>query len=253
MKKFSVIVLAILIISVFILRRGPETTAAISALAKKGIAAGGTLKYRIYLLGILPAAEATFTREAVEDYNGRKVYHLHAQAASFKFLSAFFKGSTVFDSYIDMQQLTPVLFKEKIFISGKPEINRQIIYDQLEEFMLSGGVKRQIFADTQDPLSLIFNLRRMDFAAAREFEFNINTNEKNYILKGRARPAEVTVNKRSYKLAFLKSEISRREKNNPYHRSSVDIVMLSGYDNLPVLIKVFAGGFYLTVKLVGIE
>jgi hypothetical protein len=83
---------------------------------------------------------------------------------------------------------------------------------------------------------------------------NINTNQKNYILEGSAREEGLTLQGKSYNLVYAKSQIRRREKNNPYHRSRINIVLLkSDSENIPILIKVFASGFPITARLVEIK
>jgi len=77
---------------------------------------------------------------------------------------------------------------------------------------------------------------------------NINTNQKNYILKGRATPKEMLIKGKAYKTVILEASISRRDKN-PYHKSSIKMVLLRGKENTPILIKVFASGVFLSAGL----
>jgi len=213
----------------------------------------GDLQYRINFMGVIPAGEATFAKEKVEEYDGRQVYHLTATARNLPIFSKFFKSYASVDSYIDMQQLSPVLFRQKLVVTGRDDLNREIAYDQKEGIMSIAGVRRQILPDTQDPLSAIFNIRRMDFAQVKEFDLNINTNQKNYLLKGIAYPKDISINNKTYRIVLLRAEISRRDKN-PYHKSKITMVLLKQKEgSIPIFIKVFASGALINVRLVEIK
>lgn len=222
-------------------------------LAKKGALHPGELRYRIYLLGVLPVGEAVLKKEKTEEYEGRRIYHLSAEAKSLGFFSKLFSGAAVIDSYVDPQKLNPVLFKQKITVAGRQDINKEVIYDQENNTLLLNGVRRQIMPDTQDPLSAVLNLKQTDFNRLKEFEMNINTNQKNYILEGAvAKESTLSINQKDYKTVLVKACIQRRDKN-PYHKSNITMVFLKEKENIPILIKVFASGFLINAKLVNIE
>lgn len=224
----------------------------ISGLAKKGDIEPGELRYRIYLLGIFPVGEAILGVQKLEQYQGQAVYHLSATAKSSNVFSKLFSGSAALDSYVDIKQFTPIVFKQKIAISGNQGIDREITYDQKSGTMSIEGVKRQILPDTQDPLSAMFNLKHLNFDKIKEFEMNLNTNQKNYILKGTAIQQEILINKKIYKIVSAKAEIRRRD-NNPYHKSNISIVLLKEKENTPILIKVFASGVLINARLIAIK
>jgi hypothetical protein len=225
----------------------------IARLEKDGDIKTGELRFRINFMYVMPAGEAIFAKEKAEEYKGSQVYHLAATAQSLPIYSMFFKSYAVVDSYIDMQQLSPVLFRQKLVVTGRDDLNREIAYDQKEGIMSIAGVRRQILPNTQDPLSAIFNIRRMDFNKVKEFEVNINTNQKNYILKGKAYPKDISINNKTYKIVLLRAEISRRDKN-PYHKSKITMVLLRQKEgSIPVFIKVFASGALINARLVDIK
>jgi hypothetical protein len=114
------------------------------------------------------------------------------------------------------------------------------------------GVKRQILPATHDPLSAIHYLTQKDLSALKEIEMNINTNQKNYMLKGTVEQKELSLREKSYVLYVARAEIKRRD-NNPYHKSSVSIVFLKDKENIPILIKIAASGIFINVKLVDIR
>jgi len=252
MKKWLLLFIVIILGLAFVVYNNSNIKSITSGLDKKGDIKSGELRYRIYLFGILPVGEAVFGVEKIEQYKGQTVYHLNASAKSLNAFSKFFKGRAVLDSYIDIKQLTPLVFKEKIAISGKQGIDREITYDQKNGIMSIAGVKRQILPDTQDPLSAIFNLKRFNFDKIKDIEMNINTNHKNYIVKGTAVQREISINKKIYKIVSAQAEIRRRDKN-PYHKSSITIVLLKEKENIPILIKVFASGVLINARLIDIK
>jgi len=253
MKKILLILVAgLILISIFAFYYNNNPKVIISFLLKKGGFKQGDLIYRVNLFGIIPVANAVFKAERIEEYNGQKVYHLSATAQSLKIFSKFFSGYAALDSYIDIQTHNPILFKEKTIITDKKAVNKEVLYDHKNGVMNISGVKRQIFPDTQDPLSSIFNIRSMNFDNKKDLEMNMNTNQKNYILKGTAQHKDISVNKKIYKTVFLRADIRRKDKN-PYHQSKITMVLLKEKENIPILIKVFASGFLINAKLVDIN
>lgn len=252
MKKIVIFFLIIAIFCVITANINNNPRIIISNLLKKHNIRDGQLHYRFYLFGFLPVGNAIFDAAKLETYRGQKVFHLSVAADSLKIFAKFFSGSVTLDSYIDSQKYYPILYKEKISLSGKPDINKEVFYYQENEIMSIAGVKRTISPNTQDSLSAIFNLRRMDFDKIRDFEINLNTNQKNYILIGAAKPNDLQIGEKTFEAVLLKAEISRKDKN-PYHRSKIEMVLLKEANNIPILIKVFASGILVNAKLVDIN
>jgi hypothetical protein len=220
---------------------------------KSGEFSSQVLKYRIYVFGIFPVGEANFYKAKVEKVNEKDLLHIKGTAKTSNMIAPFFKSEATLDSYIDLINFNPVLFKQKLVISDKPNQDKEIIYKQKQGFMILEGSKRQICSNTQDPLSLVFNLGRMDFDKNKEINMNINTKQKNYYFKGlveKKQDKSKAINRNIY---LVKSEIRRRDKNNPYHQSKVSIWFVKGDDNIPILINVFASGVIINVRLIGVE
>ena len=210
------------------------------------------LNYRLYLFGVLPVANAVFNADELTEYKGEKVYHLSGKAETLKYLAKFFSAGGSADSYVDMQKFNPSVFKQKYSISGKPDVEKEVFYDQKANTMTASGISRQILPDTQDPLSALFNIRRMDFSKIKVFDINFNTNQKNYAIKGTVSLKETSLNGKAATLATLEGSIFRRDKN-PYHKSSISMVLWKEMGNAPVLIKVFAGGILMNARLTDIK
>lgn len=253
MKKISLAVLAVIILlSAFIFYNNNSPRLIISSLSRKSNIKSGELVYRVNLFGAIPAGDAILKVERLEEYNGQKVYHLSATANSLRCWAKVFAADAVLDSYIDTQTYNPILFKQKAIFSNGKNINKEVLYDQKSGIMTTNKEKRSILPNTQDPLSLIFNIKHMDLDKIKEFETNINTNQKNYLFKGTAQSKDISINNKIYKIVFLQANISRRDKN-PYHKSSISMVLLRERDNIPILINVFASGMLINAKLIDIE
>ena len=252
MKNILLVLLTAAIISGFIIHNNNDPAVIIAHLAKKEKIGSGELVYRIYFMGLIPLGEATLKRENAETYNGQNVYHLSAAARSAKYFSKIFSATAELDSYINTQTFNPVLFKQKVLVSNKSETQKEISYNQQNNTMTIGNTQRQIFPDTQDPLSAIYNLRRVDFNKTKEFRISLNTYKKNYLLEGKAEIKEERIANRIFHLILTQAQI-RRHDGNPYHKSRVSIILLKEGGNIPVLIKISASGALINAKLIGIE
>ncbi|MBM3255174.1 MAG: DUF3108 domain-containing protein [Candidatus Omnitrophica bacterium] len=249
MKKIIISILLLAVFLVFWARYNNDPGNILSNLLKRGDLRQGELVYGISLFGFIPLGEAIFKEAKEEELNGRKVYHLSASAKSLKIIAPFLSGTVNLDSYIDRESLNPLVFKQEIFVRGKNDLIREASYDQAQGVMTLAGVRRQVLPNTQDHLSAIYNLRRMDFDKLKDYDININTNQKNYSLKGKSQAGQIALKGKIYKTTFLEASISRRDKN-PYHKSTMSMLLLKDEGNLPIMIKAFASGAVINVKLI---
>ncbi|TRZ95028.1 DUF3108 domain-containing protein [bacterium] len=252
MKKNLLILFLVLFTLTLLIRYNNDPKNVILSILKQGNLNAGNLTYRVNFLGIIPVAEATLSQNDEELYKGTKVYHLKATARSLKYLDVIFRGSATIDSYVDTKTLNPIFFKQELLSPGKEKENKEICYDQDNNTMTRDGVSRLILPNTQDPLSLIYNIRKINFDKIKEVEYNINTNQKNYIFKAKAKIKDITVHNKSYKIVLLKGDIRRRDKS-PYHQTKISMIILKEAGNLPVLINVLASGVPINVRLSGIK
>jgi hypothetical protein len=251
MKKFLILIIIVIIFCVFSFHNNNNPKIIISRLLKMGDIHSGELKYRVYMFGIVPVGEATFGVAKEEEYEGGKVLHLSASAKSLNYFAKIFSAQATLDSYIDMQQFSPMFFRQEINISGKSQVVKEVFYDQRNGVMSIGNIKRHIPPNTNDPLSAAFNLRKTDFDKVKELELNLNTNQKTYTVKGTAIQQKISINNNPFNITTLNVDIFRKDKN-PYHKSSVTM-LLTKEENIPVLIKVFASGIFISAKLVDIK
>ena len=251
-KKIAILILGCATAAVLIANYNHNPAGIIADLEKHGDIRPGTLRYRLNLFGFLPFGEATLALPREEELDGVRVYHLSAVAGTAGIISRVFRGDCAFDSYVDAGSFSPLLFKQKITVTGKGEVNKEASYDQKEGVMSIAGTKRTIFPPTYDPLSAVFYIRRMDLEKQKGFQLNINSNQKNYVLNCAAVHKNLSVRGERHGITMVRGYISRRDKN-PYHKSRIEVVLLEDADNIPLLIKAFAGGIMVSARLVEIK
>lgn len=250
LKKILFILTGVIILSaVIVYHHNTEPGAIISRLALKDNSEFHILRYRINLFGVIPVGVAEFLAIQPDEFKGNKAYHLIANATSLDYIAGIFKGKVSLDSYVDREKFTPFVFRQKIEIANKPEISKEIIYDQKNTVMQVNGVRRKILPNTYDSLSAIFLFMKMDLALTKNFDISINNNKKNYILEGTTFAQAKSVNKSIYRLVTASGQLRRRDKN-PYHKTTLKIVFLQGKNNIPISINVFASGVLLNACLI---
>lgn len=254
MKKIILILIAVLLVflGTSLLLKNMSQRRMITELVDRKGEGVLTLHYRVYMLGLFPVGEAWIKKESQEDYEGRKVYHINGLARTNRFFSAFFSGEAEVDSLVDIASINPVIFRQRIYVKNKYDLKKEASYDQDKGVMTSGGVSRVIPPDTKDPLSAFLYLKRMSSGMLKDFEININTNQKTYILKGVSEIKEAVLGKNRFELARLNAQIMRRDKN-PYHRSNISMLLVRVKENIPVKISVFSGGFFVQALLTDIN
>ncbi|MFC1674343.1 DUF3108 domain-containing protein [Candidatus Omnitrophota bacterium] len=252
-KKILLIILlsAIVIIALTYYNHSEYKSVAYS-LAVQPKLQSGDLKYKIYFFGIFPVGEAVFSDKGIREFNGTQVRHLTASASSSTIFSRFFSVHAILDSFLDLEDENPLLFRQRLLVTGKEDSLKEITYDQKQHVMTLEGVRREILPGTQDALSAMFRLRGIDFDKSSKIEMNINTNQKNYLLEGAAEARVLSLVGQRCEIITAKAKIRRRDKN-PYHKSMVTFVLFKGEENIPILIKVFASGVVVTAKLIDIE
>jgi hypothetical protein len=220
----------------------------IARLIEKDAGAIKELRYRLFIFGLIPVGEAVITQGGQESYQGQKVYRLSAQARTGRLVSVFFSAQAETESLVETAGLNPLLFRQRIAVKNKNEILKEVRYDQKQGIMTLGQESRIIPIGTKDPLSALAYLERLDLDAEKDVQLYINTNQKTYVFKGTSESKKILLKQKAFYLARLNAHISRRDKN-PYHKSSISIVLLRLDKNIPLKINVFASGFLLEALL----
>jgi len=207
------------------------------------------LLYCVKFFGILPVGEAILYPVKEDTYQGKEIYYLEAEAYPYAYLARLFKFKAKIQSYIERKNRLPIFFNQEIE-AGEKSDRKEVFYDQERQIMTLRKEERTILPSTYEPLSAILNLRKMDFDTQKEFDLNINTNQKNYAMQG------TVLSKRQVPQGnfwIIRSQIQRRDKNNPYHRSKVSLYLLDNPARTPFLIEVFASGAYIVAKLIDVR
>lgn len=208
---------------------------------------------RVNYLGFLPVGEAKLENKGEQILEGRKIYHLSAQASVLEFFSKFFNAKAQVNSYIDKEKMHTLKFTQTLIIPDKPKEEKEILYNQNDNVMELEGVRRQILPDTQDPLSAIFYIQHQNFELGKAFDVNINTNQKNYqfYIKITGKE-EYTLGTDKVGVWVLEGIIRRRDKN-PYHKTTMKLWILDSPAKIPILIKAMSNIGVVTARLINID
>jgi len=208
---------------------------------------------KLKALGVIPVGTARLEELGIETLEGAKVHHLKAVAETLPYFSKFFKAKAEADSYVDFKNLYSLKFVQHAQTPGDYDYNRKIIYDQRRKIMKIGETEREILDNTQDPLSAIFYIRKQEFEVGKEFNVNINTNQKNYLLAAKIIDyKEINISGEKTGIWLLGAEVKRRGKSRR-HRTSVKIWFLDNKTKTPILIRVMASGGLIKARLIDLE
>jgi len=211
------------------------------------------LVYRVDFQGLIPTGDATLENKGEELYLGRKVYHLSARADILNFYSRIYNAQAQVDSYIDAVKLYTLKFTQTLILPNKPKDEKVVLYDQEKNFMELKGVKRQILAGSQDPLSAIFYLQHQILEPGKVFDININTNQKNYQLYAKVIGRELyTLDSKKVGVWVLEATIRRRDKN-PYHKTTMKLWLLDNPSKVPIFIRTVTNIGIVTARLIDIK
>lgn len=211
------------------------------------------LAFMVDFQGLIPAGQARLENKGEEFYQDKKVYHLSARAYPLDFYTKFFNAQVQIDSYVDIDKLYTLKFKQSFILPNKTKQEKEVLYDQSKNFMELKGVKRQILPDTQDPLSAIFYIQHQNLELGKVLDLNINTNQKNYQLYAKV------IGRQEYALEAKKigvwvlSVIIRRRDNNPYHKTKMKLWLLDNPSKIPILIKTMSNIGWVSARLISID
>lgn len=208
--------------------------------------------FQVNLLGFIPVGYAKLINQGERTFKQKRVLHLSAEASAVGFISRFFDARAQAESFIEKQQLHSLKFLESTSIPDKPKEEKEVIYDQEAHIMELEGVKRSILPNTQDPLSAMYFMRKQPLKIGKEFDININTNQKNYRLFAEVvKKEEHWITGKNMAVWVLKGDIRRRDKS-PRHSTTMKIWLLDNPSKTPILIKVTTGPASITARLIDI-
>jgi hypothetical protein len=252
MKKGKIILFGILAAAILgvtgmsLYITSPETC--LAQFSTQGLPENPDLQYTLWAFGVIPVGQARISPVRLEQWHMQQLLSINANAETHPALAKFFKASGTVITYADPRTYAPALSIIETRIKGKPTQSKEIEYDQAGKTMRIDNTVRAMQGETLDPLSVLLKLRHMDFSSRKEFEFILNTNQKNYSLKGSVKEKRIRMHGKPVTLYLVKMLVARKDKN-PYHKSSVDFVFLGGKENIPLLFTVRAAGAFATARL----
>ncbi len=154
MKKYILLILTVII-----------TTTTFSQEEKEAFKSGEWLRYKMSYSGFLRAGTAILEVDE-KDLNGKKVYHTKGSGWTSGMIKWFFKVDDVYESYFDINEVKPYVFKRKINEGGYKkhritnfDYNTNKAYIQDFENQKDTTVA---FSNVQDMLSSFYYLRNQD-------------------------------------------------------------------------------------------
>jgi hypothetical protein len=122
------------------------------------------ITYRVYytLAGVyIAAGEAEFTT-ALEQLNGRPVYHITGEGKTYSFYDNFFKVRDKYETFIDTATMQPLKFIRNVFEGGYKKYENVSFNKVTNTAITTDGVFK-VPACVQDVMSSIYYARNIDF------------------------------------------------------------------------------------------
>jgi hypothetical protein len=160
MKSIAGIVFVLLITLSIPLRAGDD----FCGLPNHAFQASESITYRVYytLAGVyIAAGEATFTC-ALEDLNGRPVYHVSGEGKTYSFYDNFFRVRDKYESFIDTNNLQPLKFIRNVN-EGNFKKYENISFNKTAHTAITNSGVFKTPDCIQDVLSSMYYARNIDF------------------------------------------------------------------------------------------
>lgn len=257
-KRNHTVLLALLLLAVLLIAKeandnDPFTIIRNNLRDNKKTSMADPVILRINYLWVIPAGTAKLENKGEEEYLGKKVYHLSAKAWPLAIYSRFFEALAQADSYAAKAGYYTLKFTQSLTLPNKPKEEKEILYDQNNNFMELDGVKRVILPDTHDPLSAIFYIRSREMKEGRIIDININTNQKNYQLYAKVAEKKEYAFKSGKRTVWIVDGVVRRREKSPYHKTTLKMWLLDDAAKTPILIRAMTSIGPITARLSGTE
>ena len=133
-------------------------------LTNKTIHDGEKLNFKVFynLSAVWVAAgEANFTTK-LEKLNGKQVFHITGDGATYKSYDWIFRVRDKYETFIDAETMLPQRFLRNVDEGGY-KIHNDVSFDQVKHKAKSGNKSFNVPACVQDVLSAIFYARNIDY------------------------------------------------------------------------------------------
>ena len=203
---------------------------------------GERISLMVKYLGFIPAGVVRMDVKEVQ-YLGRETYYLACEAKSSRFFSFFCQVHSVFESYMDANNLYSLRFEEHSR-AGRHADERLTVYDQesliaetSEEGKL-GSRKVKIAENTQDFLSALYFLRTRKLEEGDTFTINLNDRKKNYQVEVKVSgKEEVEIPQGRFSAYVVEVKAMRAGKREASPKAAFTIWLSDDERKLPVLIR----------------
>jgi len=227
--------------------------AVLNRLVKQGKLNANTINLQLNYLLIFPAGQAGLHNLGKEEFRKENLLHIRAEARTFDFVKSIFHAKARVDSYIDPKELHSIYFLQHLEMINKPDENKEIQYDQKKHIMTYHGPRgieeRVIDEHAQDPLSAFYYLQNKKFSVGDEFNLSFNTNQKNYLFKGKFISKElIKAGGKEYEVMMAQAHVGRKDRN-PRHQVNFRLwFVVSEGKNIPILVKIMTNLGPIAVK-----
>ncbi|MDD5687069.1 MAG: DUF3108 domain-containing protein [Elusimicrobia bacterium] len=150
----------------------------------------------------------TLEIKGIEDYNGRKAYHIYSEAKSAPFFDTFCKVRDTNESRIDVENFYSLVFEQNIN-EGKHKFNRRTEYDQQKHLAVNNkGESFSIPENVLDVLGAFYWVRLQELKQSEILTANVNSRKKNYKMVIKICDKKtVKVNGKKYKTIVVKPNL----------------------------------------------
>ena len=160
MKSITGIICVLLIAVSVPLRAGDD----FCGIPNHAFQAGESMTFRVYytLAGVyIAAGEATFT-VALEDLNGKPVYHVTGAGKNYPFMDGFFKVRDKYESFIDTTNLQPLKFIRNVS-EGSYKKYENISFNKTAHTAITNSGVYKTPECIQDVLSTMYYARNINY------------------------------------------------------------------------------------------
>jgi hypothetical protein len=199
----------------------------------------------------ITVGSATMEVSDIEEYGGRKCYHIVSKARSAKFFDTFFKVRDVNESWIDAESLCSLKFVNNIS-EGKYKKVETLLFDhENQKYLIVESSKTgEIPLWVQDVLSSLYYLRTKELYVGAEFNIDAHSGDKSWPLKVKVlRKDKVKVPAGKFECFVVEPHV--REDSGIFQaKGKIWVWLTADEKKIPVLMKskVFIGS--IVAKLV---
>ncbi|OGS45978.1 MAG: hypothetical protein A2539_06595 [Elusimicrobia bacterium RIFOXYD2_FULL_34_15] len=174
--------------------------------------------------------------KGIEDYEGKKAYHIYSEAKSVPFFDVFYKVRDMNEAWIDVNSFHSLAFLQKIK-EGRYKRERMTKYDQKKHIGTNNkGETFNIFDNALDVLSAFYWVRLQKLEPGKALKVNVNSHKKNYIMYINIYGREtINVNNKEYKTIVVEPIL--QDQGIFMQKGTIKIWLTDDEKHIPVKMK----------------